>query len=43
MNLRPSEFKLSTLCAEKFATAEKIINHKLCMHTTAVIQMSFMQ
>ena len=37
MNTRPSEFNLCYLCAEKFATKKKFINHKLCMHTTVAI------
>ena len=41
MNPMPSEFKLCYLCAEKFSTDEKFINHRLCMHNAVVNQMSF--
>ena len=41
MNPMPSEFKGWYLFAEKFTTDKKFINHRLCMHSTVVIQMPF--
>ena len=38
-----SELKFGYLCAKKFATYDKFINHKLCMCISVVIQMPFMQ